>query len=207
MSKENNNTTMALNLRRLWKGTLYIGVTGIYAFLLGMLLVHRGWRPAVLVLFLIGLGQWFRHIASDVDRIGWVLSKEEPSEKQAEEKRYQSKMLILLFALIQLLNIGIIYQAYIISTWMWALIVALIILIVEIIFGQIRSVNRRIDYESASYGIKDSSPLATGASILKHKEVDAKLVKLKRMAELGEITQKAYEKVRDRALIDRVMGD
>lgn len=207
MSKETNRSMMAVNLRRLWKGTLYIGITGIYAFMLGMLLIHRGWRSALLVAFLIGLGQWFRHIASDVDRMGWIISKKEPCERLTEEKRYQTKMLILLFALIQLLNAGIIYQTYIISTWMWALTVTLAILITEIIFSQIRGVNRRINYESASYGIKDYSPIAAGASVLKHKEIDDRLAKLKEMAENGEITQKAYEKARDRALIERVMNE
>ena len=198
---------LAVNLRRLWKGTLYIGVTGIYAFLLGMFLIHRGWRSALLLAFLIGLGQWFRHIARDVDRIGWMMSKKEPSERLSEEKRYQTKMITLLFALIQLLNVGIICQTYIISTWMWALIVTVALLITEMIFSQIRGVNRRINYESASYGIKDYSPISSGASVLRHKEIDDRLAKLRQMAENGEITQKAYEKFRDRALIERVMNE
>jgi hypothetical protein len=207
MAEESGTTSLTLKLRRLWKGTLYIGIIGTYAFLLGMFLIYQGWRSALLVLFLIGLGQWFRHIAGDVDRLGWIMREKEPSEEQTEEKRYQTKMHILLVSLIQLLNIAIICQTYAISTWRWALPAAMAILMVEIMFGQIRGVNRRIDYESASYGIKDYGPLTTGASTLMHKEIDGKLDRLQKMAEGGEISQKAYEKVRDRALIKRIMDE
>jgi len=198
---------MTIKLRRLWKGTLYIGITGVYAFLVGMLLIYQGWRSALLVLFLIGLGQWFRHIANGVDRLGWIMSKQDPAEAQGEEKRYQSKMHILLFSLIQLLNVAIIYQTYAASTWVWASLVTVAILVVELMFGQVRSVNRRTDYESASYGIRDYSPLTTGASALKHKEIDEKLSKLRKMAENGEISEKAFVRARDRALIERVMNE
>ncbi|MDH3598620.1 MAG: hypothetical protein OEU26_03150 [Candidatus Tectomicrobia bacterium] len=205
MPEENNTTAITLKLHRLWKGTLYIGITGIYVFLLGVLLIYQGWRSTLLVSFLIGLGQWFRYIASDVDRLGWIMSKNEPSEEETKEKKYQVKMLILLFSLIQFLNIAIIYQTYATLAWMWALVVTLAIMIIEIMFGHIRSVNRRIDYDSASYGIKDYGPLTTGAITPKHREIDEKLAKLKHMAEEGEISQKAYEKARDRVLIERIM--
>jgi len=175
--------------------------------MLGMLLIFQGWRPALLTAFLIALIQWLRHIASEVDRIGWVMSQSQPSEEETEDRAYQTRMLVLLFVLIQLLNAGIIYQIYVISTCTWALIGALVILVIEVFFLQIRGVNRRINYKSASYGIKDYSPLAAGASALKHKEIDDKLARLKNMAANGEITQKAYEKVRDRALIDRIMNE
>ncbi len=206
MPNDNSTTEMTLKLRRLWKGTLYIGVTGIYTLLVGTLLIYQGWRSAMLVLFLIGLGQWLRHIASDVDRLGWIMSKKDPAGEQTEETRYQRRMFIVLFSLIQLLNIGIICQTYAVATWMSALLVTAAILTIELMFGKIRSLNRRIDYESASYGIRDAGPLTTGASSLEHKEIDEKLTKLKNMAERGEITQKAYEKVRDRALIERIMN-
>ncbi len=207
MAEKTGTTSMTLTLQRLWKGTLYTAIAGSYTFLLGMLLVYRGWRPALLLVFLIGLGQWFRHIASDVDRLGWIMSEKTPSEERKEEKRYQVRMHIMLVSLIQLLNLAIIYQTYALSTWPWAMAVAMAIIIIEVMFGLIRGVNRRIDYESASYGIKDRGPLTTGASALKQKEIDGKLARLKNMAEMGEISQKAYGKVRDRALIKRVMDE
>lgn len=205
MPEEHNTTAITLKLHRLWKGTLYIGITGIYILLVSMILIYQGWRSALLVLFLIGLGQWFRYIASDVDRLGWMMSQNEHSEEETQEKKYQVRMLILLFSLIQFLNIAIICQTYAISAWTWALVVTLAIMIIEIMFGLIRSVNRRIDYDSASYGIKDYGPLTTGARTPKHREIDEKLAKLKHMAEAGEISQKAYEKARDRVLIERIM--
>ena len=74
-SKEIDADKLALRLRRLWTGTLYIGVFAVYTLLLGLLLVFYGWRPALLSLFLIGLIQLFRYVADDVDRIGWLLSQ------------------------------------------------------------------------------------------------------------------------------------
>jgi hypothetical protein len=204
MPTEPNTSVMTLKLRRLWKGTLYICITGIYTFLLGMLLIYQGWRPALLVLFLIALGQWFRHIANDVDRLGWIMGQNEQSEIQTGEKRLQARMHVLLICLIQLLNIVITIQVFVISTWMWALMVAAAVLVLEIMFGQVRSVNRRMGYESAN-GIKEQGPLATREAPLQDKEIDGKLAELKKLAETGAVSQKAYEKARDRALVKRVM--
>ena len=73
-SREFDAERFALRLRRLWIGTLYIGIFAIYLLILGLLVVYYGWRPALLSLFLVGLIQLFRYVAFDVDRIGWQLS-------------------------------------------------------------------------------------------------------------------------------------
>jgi hypothetical protein len=144
------------------------------------------------------------------------MENKEISGAQEDARKYQSKMLILLFSLIQVSNLVIIYQSYRISTGMWALLVFLAVLAVELMFRQIRNINHEIDYELASYGIKDRNPISSGANTHQFNEskstqvnddIDKKLAILKSMVEQGYITQAAYEEVRDRQLIKRIMGN
>jgi hypothetical protein len=216
MSKEKSTNDIALKLRKLWKGTIYIGISGIYIFLLGMVLMFVGLKAALLTFFLIALVQLFRYVAGDVDRLGWVMENKEISGAQDDTRKYQSKMLLLLFSLIQLSNLAIIYQTHVISTKMWALFAFFGILAIELMFRQIRNLNHEIDYELASYGIKDRNPISGGAnSPMTHEnnsakandKIDKKLDTLKSMVENGDITEKAYEEVRDRELIKRIMDE
>jgi len=216
MSKEKSTNDIALKLRKLWKGTIYIGISGIYIFLLGMVLMFVGLKAALLTFFLIALVQLFRYVAGDVDRLGWVMENKEISGAQEDTRKYQSKMLLLLFSLIQLSNLAIIYQIHVISTKMWALFAFFGILAIELMFRQIRNLNHEIDYELASYGIKDRNPISDGAnSPMTHEnnsakandKIDKKLDTLKSMVENGDITEKAYEEVRDRELIKRIMDE
>lgn len=144
------------------------------------------------------------------------MENKEISGAQEDARKYQSKMLLLLFSLIQVSNLVIIYQSYRISTGMWALLVFLGVLAVELMFRQIRNINHEIDYELASYGIKDRNPISSGANTHQFNEskstqvnddIDKKLAILKSMVEQGYITQTAYEEVRDRQLIKRIMGN
>jgi hypothetical protein len=144
------------------------------------------------------------------------MENKEISGAQEDARKYQSKMLLLLFSLIQVSNLVIIYQSYRISTGMWALLVFLGVLAVELMFRQIRNINHEIDYELASYGIKDRNPISSGANTHQFNEskstqvnddIDKKLAILKSMVEQGYITQAAYEEVRDRQLIKRIMGN
>jgi hypothetical protein len=144
------------------------------------------------------------------------MENKEISGAQEDARKYQSKMLLLLFSLIQVSNLVIIYQSYRISTGLWALLVFLGVLAVELMFRQIRNINHEIDYELASYGIKDRNPISSGANTHQFNEskstqvnddIDKKLAILKSMVEQGYITQTAYEEVRDRQLIKRIMGN
>ena len=216
VQRERNAADISSKLRRLWKGTLYTGIIGAYIFLLGMFFVHEGWQSALLVLFLICLAQLFRYIANDVDRLGWLMNEMNISEEQSEVKQYQSKMFLLSFSLIQFSNIAIIYKTHSIST-AYLIFVGIGILIIEVTFRQIRNVNQSIDYETASYGIKDSGPITDGPAMQGAKgekekslesineKIDKKIAKLREMAEQGDISQKAYENVRDRELVNRIM--
>jgi hypothetical protein len=215
-TNEKSTNDIALKLRKLWKGTIYIGISGVYIFLLGMVLMFVGLKAALLTFFLIALVQLFRYVAGDVDRLGWVMENKDISGVQEDTRKYQSKMLLLLFSLIQISNLAIIYQTYVVSTKMWALLTFLGILAVELMFRQIRNLNHEIDYELASYGIKDRNAISSGAhsqevhetsSAKSNEKIDIKLEKLKSMAENGDITQKAYEEIKDRELIKRIMEE
>lgn len=204
ISKEINADKLALRLRRLWMGTLYIGIFAIYMLLLGLLLVYYGWRPALLSLFLIGLIQLFRYVADDVDRIGWLLSQKNIKGDKKWIIQHRTKLQYLLLVLILLLNLAIVYQVYLVSGWRQAIVLLIGLILVEMMFWQIRVTNRQIDYKSPLYGMKHPDPITTGPE---SSRLEEKLTKLKQMAERGKITQKAYEKVRDRELIKRIMDE
>ena len=202
--KEINPDKLTLRLRRLWMGTLYIGIFAVYVLLLGLLLVYYGWRPALLSLFLIGLIQLFRYVADDVDRIGWLLSEENIEGEKEGIIQHRTKLQYSLLTLILLLNLAIVFQVYLVSSWQQAIVLLIGLILVEMMFRGIRATNRQIDYKSPLYGIKHPDPITTAPEFSRLEE---KLAKLKQMAERGEISQKASEKARDRELIKRVMDE
>ncbi len=203
-SKEINADKLALRLRRLWMGTLYIGVFAVYTLLLGLLFVYYGWRPALLSLFLIGLIQLFRYVADDVDRIGWLLSRENIEGQQEGIIQHRTKLQYLLLTAILLLNLAIVYQLHLVSSWRQAIVLLIGLILVEMMFRQIRATSRQIDYKSPIYGMKHPGPMTSGPE---SSRLEEKLAKLKQMAERGDISQKAYQKVRDRELMKTVMDE
>ncbi|NQZ07829.1 MAG: hypothetical protein HRT35_11765 [Algicola sp.] len=223
MSKEKSANDIALKLRTLYKGTLYIGIGGLYILLLGMMLVYVGFLGALLTCFLICLVQLFRYIAGDVDRLGWVMSNKNISSDSFSgagdaTQTYQSRMLMLLVGLIQIANLAIVYQCYVNSTAKWAGLALVAIVSVELMFKQIRKTNREIDYELASYGLKDRSPVH-GAVISNARQpakvvdktkandkIDSKLATLQALVDSGDVTESAFQEVKDRLLIERVMS-
>ena len=204
MAEPTSRSTVALRLRRLWMGTLYIGVFAVYTLLLGLLFVYYGWRPALLSLFLIGLMQLFRYVADDVDRIGWLLRRENIEGEKEGIIQHRTNLQYLLLTVILLLNLAIVYQAYLVSSWQQAVALLFGLILVEMMFMQIRATSRRIDYKSPIYGMKHPGPLTSGPE---SSRLEEKLAKLNQMAERGDISQKAYEKARDRELIRRVMHE
>ncbi len=203
-----------VRLQRLWKGTLFVGITGGYVLIVSLLFIYHGWRPALLGLFLIILSQFFRYIANDVDRIGWRISKQRQDEGITESTRgYQVRMLYLLVGLVQLQNLALIYQGYVLAgiTWTVATLVGLVF--IEILYSRVRGVNRRVEFEQASYGFRDKGIFSDGPESVspsdkaKKDKLERKLDRLREMAEKGQISQKAYEKTRDKYRIHRVMDD
>jgi hypothetical protein len=193
-----------LRLQRLWKGTLFVGVGGAYVLLVFMLFIYQGWRPALLALFFIGLSQFFRYIANDVDHIGWRISR----DKQFDEATslYQFRMFYLMVGLIQSLNVALLIQAYSLAGFQWLVGCLVLLTVVETLFGQIRKVNRKVEFEQASYGLRDRGALMDGPDRHSESDVDRKLNKLKSMADSGEISQSAYEKTRDAYRIQEITG-
>ena len=204
-------STAHVKLQRLWKGTLFVGIGGGYVLLVAMLFVYHGWRAALLALFLIGVSQFFRYIANDVDRIGWRMSNESSDEAAGETtKRYQKRMLLALAGLVQALNLALIYQAYHLGDLRWMLPMLIGLVLIEVLYFRIRSVNRRIEFEEASYGFKDRGPLSRGPEAMRESNqarLDRKLEELKALADEGLISRKAYEKARDKHRIRSVMDE
>ena len=207
-------------LRRLWKGTLLVGVAGGYALLLALLLVQHGWRSALLALFFVVVAQVLRYIANDVDRIGWNLSraKEKADAGQTPAHgegaaRYQARLYGGLVALVQVVNVALVAQAFLLGGWDRALATALALAVVEILFAQVRNVNRQVTFEQASYGFSDRRLLADGPSAggpwddAANARLQRKLERLREMAEAGEISTKAYRRERDKWLVRSVMRE
>ena len=205
-------TSARVRLQRLWKGTLFVGIGGGYVLLIALLFVYRGWRPALLALFLIGVAQFFRYIANDVDRIGWRMSNEWSGEAISDSTTsYQKRMLIALVILAQGVNVALVYQAYLLGGLYWMLPILVGVAVIEILYSRVRSVNRRIEFDEASYGFKDRGPLSGGPESIRpsgrarQDELDRKLEELKALVDAGEISQKAYEKARDKHRVRAVM--
>lgn len=204
--------TAHIKLQRLWKGTLFVGIGGGYVLLVAMLFVYHGWRAALLALFLIGVSQFFRYIANDVDRIGWRMSNEWSDEGIPQStKRYQRRLLAALVGLAQVMNLMLIYQAHHLGDLPWMLPTLVGLSLIEVFYARIRRVNRRIEFEEASYGFKDRNPLTGGPGAMRLSEqaaqdkLDRKLDKLKVLADEGKISKKAFEKARDKHRIRTVM--
>ena len=203
-SREFDAERYALRLRRLWMGTLYIGIFAIYLLILGLLVVYYGWRPALLSLFLVGLIQLFRYVAFDVERIGWQLSQPNIEGETAEVVQHRTRLQFLLQTLILLLNLVVVLQVYFVASWQQVIALLVGLIVVETMFRQIRNTSRQISYGSPLYGIKHSGSMT---AVSETSRLEEKLEELKQMVEREEISQKAYEKVRDRELIRRVMDE
>lgn len=211
-------------LRRLWKGTLLVGVAGGYALLVALLLVQHGWQAALLAVFFVVVAQVLRYIASDVDRIGWNLSQGQRTEAGAPEGRsspvpsesavrYQARLYGGLVTLVQVVNISLVAQAFLLGSWDRALATAFALAVIEILFMQVRKVNRQVTFEQASYGFSDRRLLSDGPSAdgpwdeAANARLQRKLERLREMADAGEISAKAYRRERDKWLVRSVMQD
>ena len=209
-------------LRRLWKGTLLVGVAGGYALLVALLLVQHGWQAALLAVFFVVVAQVLRYIASDVDRIGWNLSQGRRTEAGVPEGqpapsesavRYQGRLYRGLVALVQVVNVALVAQAFLLGSWDRTLATAFALAVIEILFMQVRKVNRQVTFEQASYGFSDRRLLSDGPSAdgpwdeAANARLQRKLARLREMADAGEISAKAYRRERDKWLVRSVMQD
>ncbi len=206
-----------LRLQRLAKGALFVGIAAGYTLLLAWTLVFHSWKPALLALFFIVVGQFFRHIAGEADRIGWRLDVEPGTapegQADANMRSYQRRMLWLFASLAQVPNVALVVQASLLSSLESAGIVAGSLLLIELLYLTVRRLNRQTAFREASYGFRDRNPVTGGPTPLNTSreqlsaDVERKLDELRKMAEEGRISQKAYEKARDRHRVRAVMAD
>lgn len=102
-------------------------------------------------------------------------------------------------------------QTYILATqtWLVSLIVALVG--VELAFVWIRHVNKQISFRQASYGMQERGPFGFAPTrqselrIEKNERLDRKISELELLVKEGKISQRAFEKARDKYRIDNVM--
>ena len=212
MSDTESTIQYLTKLRRLWKGTLYIGIVALYVAIVGASLVMVGWLTGLLALGLIGLSQLFRYIASEVDRIGWVLRTENDEEAHIEQtSSLKRRLFALLTFLVQLPNVALVAHIYtnVLLIWSGVLIVALVV--IELLFQEIRRVNRQVAYREASYGFEDRTlPTPGQKSSATQLGQDAvlkdRLNRLEQLVDEGKITREAYEKARDKYWIRHIMN-
>ena len=212
------NGDIRLRLQRLAKGALFVGIAAGYTLLLAWTLVFHSWKPALLALFFIVVGQFFRHIASEADRLGWRLDTNGPhgtsasADPDATTRTYQKRMLWLFASLTQLPNIALVAQAWHLSALNWAAAMAGSLVAIELLYLLVRHLNQQTAFREASYGFKDRNPLTDGPTPInesrqhREAEVERKLEELRKLMEAGRISQKAYEKARDRHRVRVVMA-
>lgn len=211
MSDTESDRPYLTKLRRLWKGTLYIGIAALYIAVVVVTLVLIGWQAGLLAVGLVALSQVFRYIASEVDRIGWVIRGQNNGDPETSSTiKLKRRLFALLTLLVQMPNIALVVYIYtnIELTWSMAFLVALIA--VELLFQEIRRINRKVAYREASYGFQDRSLLVAGHQAGGTNEAhDATLTdRLDRLEELvdqGKISRKGFEKARDKYWIRHVM--
>ena len=203
---------LLVRLRRLWKGTLYIAVASIYVGLVSVSFFGLNWQASLLTLGLIALSQIFRFVADEVDRIGWVLQSEDVESASMQASRYRRWLLLLLVVLIQLPNLALIWFIYESSFVSDAILFLILILFAEVLFLEVRRVNRVIAFREPSYGrnfgilqggSKESDPVEPG----RDEDLESRLRVLEKLASDGRISHQAYEKARDKYWVRRVMGD
>ncbi len=212
MSDTERENPYLIKLRRLWKGTLYICVVALFVAVVVTTLVLLGWQSSLLALGLLALSQVFRYVASEVDRIGWVLRLQNDSENQEQSTtRLRRTLLVLLIILVQLPNFALlVYVVYGDVGLYWSLAYFATLSVIEILFQEIRRVNRRVAYREASYGLPDRSPLNVGPHEgSKHESQDAilldRLDRLEKLVDEGKISRKSFEKARDKYWVRHVM--
>ena len=84
------------------------------------------------------------------------------------------------------------------------------LVLIEVLYSRIRSVNRRVEFEEASYGLKDRGPLTRGPDAMRasnQARLDRKLEELEALREQGLISRKSYEKARDKHRIRSVIEE
>ena len=113
MSDSESDIPYLTKLRRLWKGTLYIGIAALYIVVVVLTLILIDWQAGLLAVGLVGLSQVLRYIASEVDRIGWVIRSQNDDEQEIGNAiTLRRRLFGLLTLLVQLPNIALVIYIY-----------------------------------------------------------------------------------------------
>lgn len=211
MSDNEIDSPYLTKLRRLWKGTLFIGIAALYIAVVVAMIVLTGWQAGLLAVGLVALSQVFRYIASEVDRIGWILrSQDDAAEQASSMTKLRQRLFTLLALLVQFPNIALVIFVYTNISLSWGATSLAALIVVEVLFQEIRRINRKVAYREASYGFQDRSLLTAG-----HREGEAndgqdetlkdRLERLEVLVEEGKISRESYEKARDKYWIRHVM--
>lgn len=200
---EIDETEARSRLQRLWKGTLLVAIGTGYALLILLLFLGPGWRAALLAAFLIVVAQFFRFIASDVDRVGWTLSRASETAP-ADAERLQRRLLRLLFVLAQAINVALVVQVLVVVGAGAGVAAAFGLALVETLHALVRRANRRAEFDAASYGLADGLRFSDST---RQARIERKLARLAELADEGRISRKAYDDACDRYRVRAVMGD
>ncbi len=205
-----NATSYLIKLKRLWKGTLFIGIAALYIAVVTGSFFIIDWQIALLSFGMIVLSQFFRYVSNEVDRIGWIL-RDQTNKTTLDARRWRRSLLGLLTTLTLLPIIALVVYLYSASSWLWSASCLMMFFSAEVFYLEIRRVNRQVSYREASYGFPEHAPLnaatvqATVAS-RGQKELEEKLALLESLAKEGKISSKAYERARDKYWIQHVMN-
>ncbi|MCY4129817.1 MAG: hypothetical protein OXG15_11355 [Gammaproteobacteria bacterium] len=211
MSDTESDSPYITKLRRLWKGTLYIGIAALYIVVIVATLVLIGWQAGLLAVGLVALSQVFRYVASEVDRIGWVIRSQNDDEQEiGGTTKLRRRLFALLTLLVQFPNIALVVYVYTNIGLTWSVVLLIALMAVELLFQEIRRVNQKVAYREASYGFQDRSLLTTGQQGVGSQEgrdvtLTDRLDRLEKLVDEGKISRKGYEKARDKYWIRHVM--
>ena len=193
-----DDDVVPLDLNRLWKGTYLVGIGAGYLFLIAWLLIVHGWKASLLAAFLIGLSQFLRYIANDVDRIGWRLGEE---SRRDTARRAQSRLLWVLATVVVAIDVAIVAVVYVVSVGVVSVVVAVGLGLIVAAYSRVRRINRKIAYARANFGFSDN-PRARESE-----EIERRLAVLADLARDGKISERALEEARDRYRVRGVMRD
>jgi hypothetical protein len=138
-------------LRTLWKGTLYTTIYGLYVLFVGWLFVFVDWRAALTAMFAIIVTHPLRYIVNSVDKVGWQLDGPVDGNADAARK-YQQRLYYGLYGAIMLCNVFLVGLTWYVSDTYFALGSVVLLGVVEVLFWQIQSLNKTIEYAWANYG-------------------------------------------------------
>ena len=208
-SDTNPLTGLQLNLHRLWKGTLLTAVAVVYVLLLVRLFVAHGWRAALIALVVAAIAQPLRRISTEVERIGWRIDTALAGDSE-RARPTQRRLFAVLTIAVQLTHLALIAQAWLLDTPPWVMTTVVSLVIVEVLYVMVRRANQRVGFQAASYGTRESIPVADTyrqPDVPADDILEERLRTLHELAAAGDISQAAYEQARDRYRIRHVMAE